>query len=139
MRGVGNLIGSSSPGHLAVKFRLTGRGLAGPPVVTEVREPSARPVGLHLLAQAPAPSPVGGERQFVFVQIVGGGEAADFSLVLWPTARRGRELRILHERCAPRSRIGFPPTSRLRASLSSATCPARTDHHPLWQGRPRGP
>ncbi len=87
VRGVGSLMGSCSPEHRAVKFRLTGRGLAGPPVVTEVREPLARPVSLHLLAPywPPAPSLVGGEQQFAFIQIVGGGENADFSLVLWAT------------------------------------------------------
>lgn len=86
VRGVGNLLGSCSPGHPSVRFRLTGRGLAGPPVVTEVRAPAARPVGLYLLAPLPpVPSPVGGEQQFAFVQIVGGSEAADFSLALWAT------------------------------------------------------
>jgi hypothetical protein len=86
VRGVGNLMGSCSPGHPAVKFRLTSR-LAGPPAVTEVRAPLARPVGLQLLAPywPPVPSPAGGEQQFAFFQIVGGGEAADFSLVLWAT------------------------------------------------------
>jgi hypothetical protein len=79
-------MGSCSPEHPSVKFRLTGRGLAGPPVVTEVREALARPVGLYLLsALPPVPSPVGGEQQFAFIQIVGGGEAADFSLALWAT------------------------------------------------------
>jgi hypothetical protein len=86
VRGVGNLMGSCSPGHPAVKFRLTGRGLAGPPVVTEVRVPVARPVDLNLLPTLPpTPPPVGGEQQFAFFQIVGGGEAADLSLALWAT------------------------------------------------------
>ena len=86
VRGVGNLIGRCSSGHPAVTFRLAYRG-AGPPVVTEVREPLARPVGLHLMAPywPPAPSPVGGEQQFAFFQIVSGGESADFGLALWAT------------------------------------------------------
>jgi hypothetical protein len=85
VRRVGNLMGSCSPGHPAVKFRLTYRG-AGPPTVTEVRKPLARPVGgLSLLGWAPAPPPVGGEQHFAFFQIVAGSEAADFSLALWVT------------------------------------------------------
>ncbi len=86
VRGVGDLMGSCSPGHQAVKFRLTYRG-PGPPGVTEVREPLARPFGLNLLSPywPPAPSPVGGEQQFAFFQIVGGGESADFSLAVWAT------------------------------------------------------
>jgi hypothetical protein len=87
VRWAGTLVGSCSSGHPAVEFRLTSRS-AGPPVVTEVvREPLARPVGLHLLAPywPPAPSPAGGEQQFAFFQIVGGGEAADFSLAVWAT------------------------------------------------------
>jgi len=86
VRGVGNLRGSCGPGLPAVKFRLTYRG-AGPPVVTAVREPLARPAGLNLLGPywPPVPSPVGGKQQFVFFQIVAGGESADFSLVLWAT------------------------------------------------------
>jgi hypothetical protein len=84
--GVGNLMGSCRPAHPAVKFRLTNRW-AGPPVVTEVRAPLARPIGLHLDAPywPPAPSPAGGEQQFTFFQVVGGGESGDFSLVLWAT------------------------------------------------------
>ncbi len=58
---------------------------AGPPTVTEVRKPLARPAGLYLLGGAPAPPPVGGEQQFAFFQIVAGSEAADFSLALWAT------------------------------------------------------
>jgi hypothetical protein len=87
VRGVGNLMGSCSRGHPAVRFRLTGRVLAGPPVVTEVRAPLARPIGFLLLTGflPPAPPPVGGEQQFAFFQVVGGGEAADFSLALWAT------------------------------------------------------
>jgi hypothetical protein len=84
--GVGNLMGSCSPARPAVKFRLTYRW-AGPPVVTAVRAPLARPIGLHLDAPywPPAPSPVGGEQQFAFFQVVGGGESGDFSLALWAT------------------------------------------------------
>jgi len=86
VRGVGNLMGLCSPGHPAVKFRLTYRG-AGPPMVTEVKEPLARPIGLHLDAPywPPVPSPAGGEQRFSFFQIVGGGESADFWLALWAT------------------------------------------------------
>jgi len=84
VRGVGNLLGSCSPGHPAVKFRLTVGGL-GSPVITEIRKPLPRPAGLYLLFGLPPPSPVGGEQQFAFFQIVGGGEAADFSLALWAT------------------------------------------------------
>src|SRR6266851_3283473 len=90
VRGVGNLAGSCRPGRPAATFRFTGRGL-GSPVVTAVRKPLARPAGLYLLFGLPPPSPAGGEQQFAFFQIVGGGEAADFSLVLWamltPVAR----------------------------------------------------
>lgn len=84
--GVGKLVGSCSQAHPAVKFRLT-NGWAGPPVVTEVRAPLARPIGLHLDAPywPPAPSPAGGEQQFAFFQVVGGGESGDFSLALWAT------------------------------------------------------
>src|SRR5262245_13953375 len=82
VRRVGNLLGSCSPGHPEMKIRFTYRG-AGPPVVTEVRKPLVRPAGLYLLGGLPAQSPVGGEQQFAFFQIVSGGEAADFSLVLW--------------------------------------------------------
>lgn len=84
--GVGNLMGSCSPAHPAVKFRLT-YNWAGPPVVTEVRAQLARRIGLHLDAPywPPAPSPVGGEQQFAFLQVVGGGESGDFSLALWAT------------------------------------------------------
>ncbi len=84
VRGIGNLMGSCSPEHLAVKFRLTYRG-AGPPTVTEVRKPLTKPASLYLLGWAPAPAPVGGKQQFAFLQIVAGGEAADFSLALWAT------------------------------------------------------
>ena len=54
-------------------------------MVTEVRQAQVRPIGLYLLGGVPAPSPVGGKQQFSFFQIVAGGEAADFSLVLWAT------------------------------------------------------
>jgi hypothetical protein len=86
VRGVGNLMGSCSPRHAAVKFRLTYRG-PGPPLVTQVREPVARPIALHLDAPywPPAPSQARGRQQFAFFQIVAGGEAADFSLALWAT------------------------------------------------------
>jgi hypothetical protein len=52
---------------------------------------------------------------------------------------RSRRLRIHHERRAPRPRIGFPPTSRLSASLPSAGCPTRTDHQTSWQGGASSP
>src|SRR5215470_484727 len=84
VRRVGNLIGSCSPGHPAVTFRLTYRG-PGPPTVTEVRQPLARPAGLYVLGWAPTASPVGGKQQFAFFQIEAGGEEADFSLALWAT------------------------------------------------------
>ena len=85
VRRVGVLMGSCSP-HPAVKFRLT-YPWAGPPVVTEIRQPLTQPAGLHLLEPywPPAPSPVGGKQQLAFLQIAGGGEDADFSLVLWAT------------------------------------------------------
>lgn len=85
VRGVGYLLGSCRPGHPAVKFRVTYRGPGWPLPVTEVREPLARPIGLYLSGGLPGPSPVGGKQQFVFIQILGGGESADFSLVLWAT------------------------------------------------------
>ena len=86
VRGVGNLAGSCRHGTPSVKFRLTYRG-AGPPAVTQVRAPLARPVGLHLLSPywPPAPAPVAGKQQFAFFQVTGGGESADFSLVVWAT------------------------------------------------------
>jgi len=84
VRRVGNLMGSCSPQHPAVKFRLTYRG-PGPPTITEVRKPLARPASLYLVGWAPAASPVGGKQQFAFFQIVAGGEEADFSLALWAT------------------------------------------------------
>ena len=86
VRGVGDLIGFCSPGRPAVKFRLTYRG-QGPPAVTEVREPLARPIGLQLVLVSPyvPPSPVGGKQHFAFFQIFGGGESADFSLAVWAT------------------------------------------------------
>ena len=84
VRRVGILIGSCSPGHPAVKFRLTYRG-PGPPTVTEVQKPLAKPAGLYLYGGAPAPPPVGGKQRFAFLQIVAGGEEADFSLALWAT------------------------------------------------------
>ncbi len=84
VRRVGNLIGSCSSGHPAVKFRFTYRG-AGPPTITQVQQPMAKPVGLYLLGNTPVYSPSGGKQQFRFFQIVAGGEAADFSLALWAT------------------------------------------------------
>jgi len=84
VRKVGNLVGSCSSGHPAVKFRRTYRG-PGPPTVTEVRKPLARPAGLYLLGGAPTASPVRGKQQFAFFQIVAGGEEADFALALWTT------------------------------------------------------
>ncbi len=125
VRGVGYLMGSCSPQHRAVKFRLTYRG-AGPPIVTEVREPLARPIAFHLDAPywPPAPSPAGGEQQFAFFQISGGGESGDFSLALWATLTPvAGGCAFSAKRYAPRARIermGFSPTFRLRA-LSSAT------------------
>jgi hypothetical protein len=84
VRRVGSLIGSCSPGLPVVRFHRTYRG-PGPPTVTEVREPLAKPVGLYELGWAPVASPVGGKQQFAFFQIVAGGEEADFSLTLWAT------------------------------------------------------
>lgn len=81
---VGNLIGSCSPGHPEVKFRLAYRG-AGPPTVTEVRQPLAKPISLSLLGTVPSAPPVGGKQQFAYFQVVAGGESADFSLALWAT------------------------------------------------------
>jgi hypothetical protein len=84
LRSVGNLIGSCSPQRPAVKFRITYRG-AGPPVVTKIQGALARPASLGLLGGEPALSPIRGKQQFAFLQIVSGGEAADFSLALWVT------------------------------------------------------
>ena len=84
VRRVGNLIGSCRAGHPAVRFVLAYRG-AGPPTVTEVREPLARPTSLSLLGFAPSASPVGGKQHFAFFQITAGGEAGDFTLALWTT------------------------------------------------------
>jgi hypothetical protein len=84
VRRIGNLIGSCSQGHPAVKFRLAYRG-AGPPRVTKVRQPLARPASLSLLGTVPSASPVGGKQQFAFFQVVAGGESGDFSLAVWAT------------------------------------------------------
>ena len=84
VRKVGNLIGSCSAGRPTVTFRLTYRG-PGPPTVTAVQKPLARPADLYLLGWAPTATPVGGKQQFAFFQIVAGGEEADFSLALWAT------------------------------------------------------
>ena len=69
-----------------MKLRLTYRG-PGPPTVTEILEPLARPISLHLVLAPPyaPPSPAGGKQHFGFFQIFGGGESADFSLALWAT------------------------------------------------------
>lgn len=67
-----------------MKFRITYRG-AGPPVVTKIQGALAGPADLGFLGGGPAPSPIAGKQQFAFVQIVSGGEAADFSLALWAT------------------------------------------------------
>lgn len=82
MRRVGNLIGSCRHGDPAVRFRLTYRG-AGPPTVTVVRQPLAKPISLSLLGTVPSASPVGGKQQFAFFQVVAGDESGDFSLALW--------------------------------------------------------
>jgi len=84
VRKIGSLIGSCRPGHPAVEIRLTYRG-PGPPTVTEIQKPLARPASLYLLGSAPTASPVGGKQQFRFFQIVAGGEEADFTLALWAT------------------------------------------------------
>lgn len=86
VRGIGNLTGSCRDGTPDVKFRLTYRG-AGPPQVTQIRDPLTRPVALRLLAPywPPAPTPAAGRQHLAFVQITGGGESADFSLVVWAT------------------------------------------------------
>src|SRR5215470_4238603 len=59
VRTIGDLTGSCRQGQPAVKFRLTYRG-AGPPIVSELREPVARPIALHLDAPywPPVPSAV---------------------------------------------------------------------------------
>jgi hypothetical protein len=86
VRKVGNLIGYCSPQHPAVTFRRTYRSWGpGPPTITEVRAPLAGPASLYLLGGAPAPSPVGGKQEFAFIQVVVGGESADFTLALWTT------------------------------------------------------
>ena len=86
VRKVGNLMGYCSPQHPAVKFRRTYRSWGpGPPTITEVREPLARPASLYLLGGAPTASPVGGKQQFAFIQVILGGESADFTLALWAT------------------------------------------------------
>jgi hypothetical protein len=84
VRRVGNLIGSCSTGHPAVKLRLAYRG-AGPPTVTEVQQSLARPTSLSLLGFVPSAPPVGGKQQFEFFQIEAGSEDGDFSLALWAT------------------------------------------------------
>jgi hypothetical protein len=84
VRKIGNLIGSCRPRHPAVKIRLTYHG-PGPPTVTEIQKPLARPASLYLLGWAPTASPRGGKQQFRFFQIVAGGEEADFALALWAT------------------------------------------------------
>jgi hypothetical protein len=81
---VGNLVGSCNSGHPAVTFQRAYRG-PGPPTVTEVGKPLARPIGLYLLGWAPTATPVGGKQQLAFFQIVAGGEEADFALALWAT------------------------------------------------------
>jgi hypothetical protein len=83
---IGNLIGACSQQHPTVKFRGTYRSWGpGPPTITVVRKPLARPASLYLLGGAPAASPVGGKQQFAFIQVVLGGESADFTLVMWAT------------------------------------------------------
>ena len=83
---VGNLIGACSQQHPTVKFRRTYRSWGpGPPTITVVRKPLARPASLYLLGWAPAASPLGGKQQFAFIQVVVGGESADFTLALWAT------------------------------------------------------
>lgn len=84
VRKVGNLTGTCRPGHPAVKFRIAYKG-AGPPTVSEVRQPLAKPVSLSLLGPVPSASPVGGNQQFAFFQVEAGGESGDFSLALWAT------------------------------------------------------
>ena len=84
VRKIGSLIGTCRPRHPAIKIRLTYRG-PGPPTVTEIEKPLARPASLYLLGWAPTASPVGGKQQFRFFQIVAGGEEADFTLALWAT------------------------------------------------------
>lgn len=83
VRGIGNLLGTCSHGTPGMKLRLTYRG-AGPPTVTQVREPLATPVGLHLVSPYWPPAS-GKKQQFAFFQIAAGGESADFSLVVWAT------------------------------------------------------
>jgi hypothetical protein len=83
---IGNLIGNCSQQHPAVKFRRTYRSWGpGPPTITTVLTPLARPASLYLLGGAPAAAPVGGKQQFAFIQVVLGGETADFTLALWAT------------------------------------------------------
>ena len=84
VRRVGNLTGSCSQGHPALKFRLAYRG-AGPPTVTEVQQSLPRPTSLSLLGFVPSASPVDGKQQFTFFQIEAGSEDGDFSLALWAT------------------------------------------------------
>ncbi len=86
VRGVGNLVGSCNEGKPGVKFRLAYRG-PGPAAVTRLSDPLARPVSLNLLSPfwPPAPARGKGKQQFAFFQITGGGESADFSLVVWAT------------------------------------------------------
>jgi hypothetical protein len=107
-----------------IKFRLTSRW-AGPPIVTEVREPLARPAGLHLMAPywPPAPSPAGGEQQFAFLQVAGGGESGDFSVAVWatltPVAEAAHSPRTACSASgAPASGIRSAPTPTARAATA---------------------
>jgi len=112
VRGVGNLVGLCGPGHLAVKFRLTPSGL-GSPVVTEVRKPLARPAGLYLLLGLPPPSPVGASSSSRSSRSLGRPGCWFLACLVGDADSCGRRLRILRERCAPDSRIGFSPPSGL--------------------------
>ncbi len=115
VRGVGNLMGSCGRGTPGVKFRLTYRG-AGPPSVTQVRQPLARPVGLHLLLPVLAARPGARQRQAAFQLLPDRRRRRVRRLLarrLGDAHGRDRRLRLRRERRAPRPRAGLPQAPRL--------------------------
>src|SRR5262249_16748264 len=80
------LIGACGPSRPTVLFRRTYRNWGpGPPTVTVVRQPLPRPAFLNLLGGGFPVSPLGGRQQFTFIQVILGGESADFALAVWAT------------------------------------------------------
>jgi hypothetical protein len=83
---IGILIGACRSRRPTVMFRRTYRSWGpGPPTITVLRQPLARPATLNLLGGGLPASPLGGRQQFTFIQVVLGGESADFTLALWAT------------------------------------------------------